>query len=128
MITGFTPYISQPTSGSLPKRTYAHEIPPNQEEGGRGERGASADQPHKPAPSMTDVDRQLGGVGPRDQVRGAEQVEKLIARHPGPAPNDLLPHHRAVRGGAAEGGRPQPKEEASQLPQPGLLLLHSFLL
>ena len=67
--------------------------------------------------SMADVDRQLGRVRPGDEVRRAEQVEELLVRQPLAAPDDLVLHHRDVRGGAAEGGRAQPEEEQRQFTQ-----------
>jgi len=55
--------------------------------------------------------------GARDQVGGAQVVEKLRVREP-PAPaHDLFFHHRDVGGGAAEGGGAELEEEESEFPE-----------
>jgi hypothetical protein len=60
------------------------------------------------------VDRELGGVGPRDEVDRTDEVEKLLSREPLPAANDLVFHHRDVNRRSAERGCAEAQEEPGQ--------------
>jgi hypothetical protein len=61
---------------------------------------------------MTDVNGELGRVGAGDEVRRAEQVEKLFVRKPLSADDHFLVHHRDVRGWASERSGAELEEES----------------
>ena len=52
--------------------------------------------------AVPDVDRHLGRVRAGDEVRGAEQVEELLAGQPAAAAHHLVLHHGDVGGRPAE--------------------------
>jgi hypothetical protein len=49
-----------------------------------------------------DADGHFGGRGAWDEIRGAEQIKKLLAREPLAFADDFLFHQRDVRRGSAE--------------------------
>jgi hypothetical protein len=79
---------------------------------------AGDDEPREPRAELTDVDRQLRRVRPRDEVDRRHRVEEVPAVHPPPALDDLVLHQGDVRRGSAEGGEPEPREQHRDLLQP----------
>src|SRR6185295_6785891 len=72
----------------------------------------------RPARALAaDVDRELRRIGARDQVRRGEVVEELLAREPAAAAHQLVLHQRDVRGGAAERGEAEPREDEGHFGQ-----------
>jgi hypothetical protein len=68
---------------------------------------------------MADVNRQFSGVGTWNEIRGAEQIEKLLARQPSPAAHDFVFHHRDVRGRPAESCEAETEEQAGEFEEGG---------
>src|SRR5262245_25153193 len=58
-----------------------------------------------------DVNGHLGRIRAGDQIRRAEQIEKLVVRKPAASPDDLILDHRDVRRRAAERDHAQLEEE-----------------
>jgi hypothetical protein len=49
------------------------------------------------------------------EIRDRNQVKEFLRRHPPAPPDDLVLHHRQVRGRAAECRQAEPQEQARQL-------------
>ena len=80
--------------------------------------GEARDEEARPAPAgVADEEGHLRGVRARREVRRAEEVEELLARHPAAPRHDLVLHHRDVGRGTAEGGRAEAQEERGELLQ-----------
>ena len=78
-------------------------------------RTPASSSPRQPRALMAEVDGQLGRVGARDQVGGAHQVDEPLVGQPLPALDQLLAHHRGVRGRPTEGHHAQPEEDEGDL-------------
>jgi hypothetical protein len=63
------------------------------------------------------VDRHFGGVGARDEIGRAEQVEVLFFGEPLAATDNLVVEQRDVRGRPAERGQAEAKEERGDFEQ-----------
>ena len=100
---------------------------PDDEGGGQDEAGAGEEQPESAAASIPEMNRHLGRVGAGNQVGRGEQIEKVGVGQPPPPLDDLVPHHRDVRGRSAEGGHPQAQKQAGQLAD-GVRLRHAGIL
>jgi hypothetical protein len=74
------------------------------------------DEPGPSGAHVAEVDRHLGGVRARDQVRHPEQVEEALVGHPATAAHDLVAHERDVRRRPAERDQPELEEEPENLP------------
>src|SRR4030095_489805 len=72
-------------------------------------------QPRPSRPPAPDVNGHLGRIRAGDQIRRAEQVEKLVARKPAASPDDLILHHRDVRRRAPERDHAQLEKEERKL-------------
>ena len=106
----------------LGKLSEAHVRPgegAGQQHGRQDEARSRHDQPGPAAARPADVNRHLGRVGPRNEVRRAEQIQEVLVGQPASAVHDLVSHHGDVRGWATEGGGAQPQEEPGQLRQRG---------
>ena len=87
-------------------------------EGGQDERGSGDQQPGHARTQAAEMNGELGGVGARNQVRGADEIEERLARDPAAAAHDLVFHQRDMRGRTAESDRAQLQEDDGQLTQP----------
>jgi hypothetical protein len=74
------------------------------------------------------VNGNLRRVRSGDQGRGAEEIEEALVGQPAAPSNDLVPHHRDVRGWASEGGGAQSQEERHQLEQRRRRLVHTTII
>src|SRR5262249_49894619 len=81
-------------------------------EGWQDEGGAGDDQPRQAGPDAADVDGDFGGIGPRNQVRGANQIEKLLVGQPAAPAYQLVLHEGDVR-------RPPTKADGAELQEDG---------
>jgi hypothetical protein len=86
-------------------------------DGRQDEARARDQQTRQTSTGVPDVDRQLGRVRARDQVRRAEQVEEVLARHPLSPSHDLVLHHRDVRRRPTERDEAELAEQARELAQ-----------
>ena len=82
MMTGPTPYITQPSCGVSPTRDVGPGQTPDDEGGGQDEAGAGEEQPESAAASIPEMNRHLGRVGSRNEVGRAQQVEELGVGQP----------------------------------------------
>src|SRR5690606_688056 len=72
------------------------------EDGRQDEARARDDEPASALLLVPDMDRHLRGVGARNQIRGPDEIEKVLPGEPAAAVDDLVLHHRDVRGRSAE--------------------------
>ena len=91
--------------------------PPDDQHRGHDEADAARDEPGPARARVAQVDRHLGGVRPRDEVRHPEEVEEALVGHPAPALDDLLAEEGDMRGGAPERDAAELEEEPDDLAQ-----------
>ena len=85
---------------------------------GRGDEAApGGDQPSPAGPTQAQVDGQLGGAGPGQQVGRPDQVEELLLGDPAAAADDLGVHEGDVGGRTAKTDRAQLEEHPGDLAQ-----------
>jgi hypothetical protein len=60
---------------------------------------------------MDDVNCLLSGIWTRDEIRSAEQVQTLIARHPFTTTHDFVFHHRDMRSRTTKSRRAESQEK-----------------
>src|SRR5262249_24254305 len=85
----------------------------------KNEARTSDEQSAPPSNTVSNVNRKLGRIGSRNEIGGAEVVEKLFVREPATPAHDLLLHERDVRRGSAERRGTEPEEENSDLNERG---------
>jgi hypothetical protein len=82
----------------------------------RHDEARAAQQQSGPArPHVAEVDGHLRRVGPRDEVRHAEQVQETCIVDPTSRAHHLVAHHGDVRGGTAEADDAELQEESDDL-------------
>jgi len=74
---------------------------------GQDERRAGDHQPRPATAHEADVDRHLGRIRAGDQIRRADQVQKVLSRQPTAAFDHLVFHQSQMRGRTAEADRTQ---------------------
>ena len=89
----------------------------HEERRGQDEAEAGGEKARPASARMADEERHLRGVRARREVRRAEEVEKLLARHPAASRHDLVLHHRDVGRGPAESRRAEAQEERGEILQ-----------
>src|SRR5690606_20202695 len=81
------------------------------EDGRQDEARARDDEPASALLLVPDMDRHLRGVGAGYQVCGPDEIEKMLPGEPAAAVDDLVLHHRDVRGRSAERDHAELQEE-----------------
>jgi len=80
---------------------------------------ASGQRPPPPPLCVPDVDRYLGGVRSRKEIRDPHQLQEMLPGEPSPPLHDLVQHEGQVGVGAAEPQEGDSQEHPNQLSQGG---------
>jgi len=91
----------------------------NDHHSGQDEAATRDEETYPTGANEADVDRHLGRVRPGDQIRGADEIKKLLIGQPMSTLHDLALHQCNVRRRPTKRRGAQPQEEASEFADHG---------